>query len=107
LGQQYFLAHFSEGKAASSAVLESAPGVTQTMPPKMKDCLIGVDLAKAIRKVAGSLKLKVPDGKLGFRCTECNRPVKPAVGKKQPPHFEHLDRNAKCSLSHVKRKGGR
>jgi competence CoiA-like predicted nuclease len=67
--------------------------------PKIEECLIGVDLAKAIRNVAGSLELKVPDGRLGFRCPECKRPVKPAVGEKVPPHFEHLKRNVKCSLS--------
>jgi hypothetical protein len=78
--------------------------------PKIEECLIGVDLAKAIRNVAGALELKVPDGKLGFRCPnpECRQPVKPMVtGGKQSAHFEHLKRNPKCPLSHVKRMGGK
>ncbi len=72
---------------------------------KITECVIGVDLASAIRSVARSLRLKVPDGKLGFRCPECRKPVKPAysAGGKLGNHFEHLKRNRNCSLSH----GGR
>jgi hypothetical protein len=74
--------------------------------PKMEECVIGVDLANAIREVADALGLKVPKGKLGFRCPnpECRKPVKPMVaGGKQAAHFEHLKRNPKCPLAHVPR----
>jgi len=49
--------------------------------PKINECLIDVDLANAIREVADALKLKVPAGKLGFRCpnAKCRQPVKPMV----------------------------
>jgi len=57
------------------------------------ECLIGVDLAKAIRKMADALELKVPDGKLGFR-PSCRRPVKPMGGSLA--RFEHLKRNKDC-----------
>jgi hypothetical protein len=71
--------------------------------PKMTECMIGVDLANAIREVADALGLRVPKGKLGFRCTECRRPVKPMVSGGTTAHFEHLKRNKDCSLSHVRR----
>jgi hypothetical protein len=39
-----------------------------------------------------------------FRCTECNRPVRPhRSGGHAPAHFEHLVRNPDCSQSHVAR----
>jgi hypothetical protein len=70
----------------------------------MEECIIGVELANAIREVADALGLKVPKGKLGFRCTECRQPVKPmVVGGKQAAHFEHLKTNPKCSLAYVPR----
>jgi hypothetical protein len=43
------------------------PG-TEDKRAKIKECVIDVDLANAIRKMANALDLKVPDGKLGFRC---------------------------------------
>jgi len=70
---------------------------------KMKECVIGVGLANAIREVADALGLKVPKGKLGFRCTECSQPVKPMISGGTAAHFEHLKRNPKCSLAHVPR----
>jgi hypothetical protein len=72
--------------------------------PKINECLIDVDLANAIREVADALKLKVPAGKLGFRCPnpKCRRPVKPMVaGGKQRPHFEYLKRNPNCDLQEL------
>jgi hypothetical protein len=72
--------------------------------PKMEECVIGVDLANAIRGVADALGLKVPKGKLGFRCTECGQAVKPMVaGGHSPAHFEHLKGKTSCSLAHVPR----
>ena len=71
--------------------------------PKMEECVIGVDLANAIRKVADALGLKVPQGKLGFRCTECRQPVKPMVAGGTSAHFEHLKRNKDCSRSDAPR----
>jgi competence CoiA-like predicted nuclease len=65
----------------------------------MKECLISVDLANAIRSLVDVMKLKVPEGDLGFTCKECGKPVKPFQGGMQGPHFEHLERNDDCSLS--------
>ncbi len=77
---------------------------------KIEECVIGVDLANAIREVADALGLKVPKGKLGFRCPnpKCRQAVKPMVsGGGHRAHFEHLKRNRNCELSHVRRVGGR
>lgn len=73
---------------------------------KINECLIDIDLANAIREVADALKLKVPAGKLGFRCPnpKCRQAVKPMIaGGKQGPHFEHLKQNPKCDLSYLHR----
>ena len=35
---------------------------------KINECVIGVDLANAIREVTRALGLNVPKGKLGFLC---------------------------------------
>jgi hypothetical protein len=73
--------------------------------PKITECVITVELANAIRSVALALKVKVPKGKLGFRCPECRQPVKPMISAdgKQSAHFEHLQRNSGCGLSYVRR----
>lgn len=77
------------------------------MAAKITECVIHVDLANAIRKMARALELKVPDGKLGFRCPnpDCRQPVKPMISAegKLRDHFEHLKRNEACPLSHVRR----
>ena len=40
-----------------------------------------------------------------FRCTECQKPVRPhKSGGHAAAHFEHLKRNPDCSQSHVARK---
>jgi hypothetical protein len=65
----------------------------------MKDCLISIDLANAIRSLVDATNLKVPEGDLGFTCKECGKPVKPHKHGMQGPHFEHLERNPDCSLS--------
>jgi hypothetical protein len=74
---------------------------------KITECVIDIDLANAIRRMADALELKVPDGKLGFRCPECRQPVKSMIPGKTAAHFEHLKRNKDCSLSHVRRANGR
>jgi hypothetical protein len=74
---------------------------------KITECVIDVELANAIRKMADALALKVPDGKLGFRCPKCGLPVKSMMPGKTAAHFEHLKRNNDCSLSHVRRPNGR
>jgi competence CoiA-like predicted nuclease len=68
---------------------------------KLKECLIRVEQASAIRRVVTELGLKMPKGKLAFRCPKCKRPVRPHVGygKKPAPHFEHLSKNLRCPLS--------
>ena len=39
-----------------------------------------------------------------FRCVECEQPVRAhASGGHVAAHFEHLERNQNCSLSHVAR----
>jgi competence CoiA-like predicted nuclease len=71
---------------------------------KITECVIGVDLANSIREVADALGLKVPRGRLGFRCPNCGQSVKPMVsGGNQAAHFEHLKRNRGCKLSHAPR----
>lgn len=39
-----------------------------------------------------------------FRCRECDQPVRAhKSGGHAAAHFEHLERNANCTLSHVAR----
>ena len=63
---------------------------------KITECLIDIDMAAAIRDAIQATGLKAKRGDIGFRCPECSKPVK-VVGN----HFEHLDRNRNCSLSHI------
>jgi rubredoxin len=72
---------------------------------KINECVISVELANAIRGVADALGLKVPKGKLAFRCPnpDCRMPVKPMVKGGTPAHFEHVKRNPKCPLCSVPR----
>jgi len=65
----------------------------------MKDAVIDISLANALRAVVDAMELKVPEGYLGLRCPECRQPVKPHKDGMQGPHFEHLSRNKDCSLS--------
>ena len=65
----------------------------------MKDALIGSELGCAVRDVADAMGFKGMNGNWGFRCPECKEAVKPHKGGMQGPHFEHLARNPKCSLS--------
>jgi hypothetical protein len=65
----------------------------------MKECLIDINLALAIKQLANAMDLKGPRGHYGFSCPECRKPVKPFTDGMQGPHFEHLDRNNECSLS--------
>jgi hypothetical protein len=76
-----------------------------TFVPKMTECLISVELASAVRTLVHSVSVHVPDGKLGFRCPECGKPVKPhySAGKELADHFEHLKRNRSCSSSDKRR----
>ena len=67
----------------------------------MKECLINIALGNAVRGVMDAVNLKVPQGNLGFSCPECHKPVKPFIDGMQGPHFEHMDRNPKYSLSDV------
>jgi hypothetical protein len=65
----------------------------------MKECVIGIDLALALKRIAKAMKLKAPLGKYGFACPMCGEPVKAFADGMQGPHFEHLDRNMDCELS--------
>lgn len=52
-----------------------------------------------------ALRIKKQLGKMlparAFVCVECSKPVKPhRGGAGNSPHFEHIDRNSRCSLSH-------
>jgi 5-methylcytosine-specific restriction protein A len=59
------------------------------------DRVITIDEAVSIKDENQSLK---PDA---FICTECGQPVRPhRSGGPASAHFEHLSRNAECSLSH-------
>ena len=37
---------------------------------------------------------------LGLRCPKCKKAVEPHPEGKDPAHFEHINRNTKCPLSH-------
>jgi hypothetical protein len=65
----------------------------------MKEALIGIELANAVRAVVNAASLKVPDGDIGLTCPECHQPVKPFKDGMQGLHFEHLARNPACSKS--------
>jgi hypothetical protein len=66
----------------------------------MTSCLLNeahIDIDTAIDMKGGG---QDPD----FRCTECKEPVRPhRSGGHAAAHFEHLERNAACSQSHVER----
>lgn len=84
-------------------MVKSAP--EKTPMPKMTECLISVELANAVRTMVRSVNARTSDGKLGFRCPECGRPVKPhySAGRELADHFEHVRRNRSCSLSDKRR----
>lgn len=65
----------------------------------MKDAIVGITLANALRAAVDAMNLKVPEGDLGFVCPECRQPVKSHKDGMQGPHFEHLQRNSNGSLS--------
>ena len=73
----------------------------------MKDCLITIQVANALRILIDSMDLDVPKGALGFRCPQCRAPVKPHQGGMQGPHFEHLKKNPGCPLSQKKSRAER
>ena len=65
---------------------------------------IEVDKAIALKQRAKADNNVVPL----FTCLECHERVRPhRGGGHAPAHFEHLKRNADCSLSHVARKRNR
>jgi hypothetical protein len=74
--------------------------------PMVTECLIKIDAALALRDLARALNLKTPKGDLGFLCPHCKQPVKTTAQGEDPnavryeAHFEHLDRNSTCRLSH-------
>ena len=56
-----------------------------------------VEEAVELRDEAKRLHQPTPD----FRCTDCGKPVRPhRGGGHASAHFEHLERNANCRLSH-------
>jgi len=63
----------------------------------LKDCLIGPELASAIRKIFNEFGVAVPKSKKGFRCPRCNQPVRASISdrRKLAPHFEHYAGNRK------------
>jgi len=72
---------------------------------KMTTCLlnggtIDIDEALGLRESAAHRRIARPE----FLCTECGRPVRPhKSGGDAAAHFEHLERNPDCSLSHTPR----
>lgn len=68
---------------------------------KMTECLIDMHLANALNQLIYATKLKVDKRRIGFRCSECGKPVRPQrKSKTHLAHFEHLARNAACRFSH-------
>ncbi len=65
---------------------------------KIQQCLIDIELANSLHHLVQALGLKTPGGALGFRCPECEQAVRPHGG--EHPHFEHVERNPACGLSH-------
>lgn len=69
---------------------------------KIVTALLGLEVIDAehgisIRDAARMTGKTDPD----FRCTECQHPVRVhKAGGHTPAHFEHLERNNECSLSH-------
>ena len=62
----------------------------------MSECLIHIDLFCALAEEVDSGK-KPSGPRFGLTCPECRQPVQAVLAP--TPHFEHLGRNAKCSLS--------
>jgi hypothetical protein len=65
----------------------------------MKEAIIGIPLANALRSIVDTMNLRAPEGDLGFLCPECRKPVKPFNDGLHGPHFEHLQPNPHCPLS--------
>lgn len=69
---------------------------------KMTVCILNnksIDIKEAIDIKDSGSKVAAD-----FRCTECNKPVRPhRAGGHAAAHFEHLERNPNCSQSHVAR----
>jgi hypothetical protein len=67
---------------------------------KATDCLIDIGLALLIRDKSIALGLGAATGSsIGFRCRECEQPVRPHAGENPPAHFEHVTHNPQCTLS--------
>lgn len=67
---------------------------------KLEQRKISVQEAIRLREIARTENRPVP----AFKCTECDRNVRPHQGGGHTPaHFEHLRRNRNCSLSHKPR----
>lgn len=60
--------------------------------PRATDCVARITIAQA---------LELRDSGIRFLCTECGKPVRAhrAGEDHTEAHFEHLERNANCSLS--------
>ena len=65
----------------------------------MTRCTININLGLAIKEMVEAMRLKPGLGDIGFQCVECGQPVKAFSDGLQGPHFEHLKRNSRCSLS--------
>ena len=64
---------------------------------RMTSCM----LTNSIISIDRAIDLKDAGQAPDFRCIECIEPVRPhRAGGNAAAHFEHLDRNAACSLSH-------
>lgn len=63
-------------------------------------------ITEAIVKEGGQTRTVTIDGALDqgsgdYLCPECEKPVRPhRAGGHTAAHFEHLERNRNCSLSH-------
>ena len=58
---------------------------------------VSIEFALKQRELAKKSKSLMPK----YLCVECGNLVRPhRAGEKNQAHFEHLNRNKKCSLSH-------
>ncbi len=64
----------------------------------MKQAMVDIKVAVAMRKLAEAINMRGPTTELGFACPECNERLSVHIGGVQGDHFEHLPSDRPCSL---------